>query len=527
MKQNKVTFSDILEKNIFLEKNLKIDYLAFKLQDVKENKIPIIQEKFQKKFHYTLYPAYNERNLEKDSFRQKNVDKIYWRKVWQPTWKGIIIHFPGKIADKFYTYIKKNGIPWRTFNIPKEKVTLSRIDICYVKPISQWTTQLKEKLEEFFERSRKLPINKSVEIKHHANGAIELRICRRDSSSFYRVYTFEKGLKFELEMKKKYWMEVFQPLLFQKKTFHFENKMVDSFEKQWFRRLVLDTPFTSWLVKIYRVKRHKQRTTKVLLTTYFTSSRSNFREAYDYAQKSGIVKSEEPWLFSDDEALYLLIQLSSFIKIEIKKTKSYYESFQYQSFQFSLIKFFRFIELEKISQAKRKKYATFFKVLPLVFTILKEFDDDSFFLQVAIPATSIYKVSNQWMVKMDIANSLLDYNYPFSHSSYFLNWKNKHDLRVKIRIIQSFNTYSIQKVIPISKFLEDYRNQSGKTKNLVKLSIIACLKELVRNHDISSQLQVEDHTFKTYTIQTHELTPRSFTRMHNILLHEKIKTISL
>jgi hypothetical protein len=525
MNQNKVTFSDILEKNIFLEKKLNIDYLAFKLQDVKENKIPIIQEKFQQKFHYTLYPVYKERDLEKDSFRQKNVDKIYWRKVWKPTWKGIILHFPGKIADQLYTYIKNNGIPWRTFNIPKEKVTLSRIDICYVKPISQWTTQSKEKLEEFYERSRKLPINKSVDIKHHANGARELRICRRDSPSFFRVYSFDNGLKFELEMKKKYWMEVLQPLLFQKKTFHFENKMVDSFEKQCYRRLVLDTPFTSWLVKIYRVKRKKQRTTKVLLTTYFTSSRSKFREAYDYAQKSGIVKSEEPWLFSDDEALYSLIQLSSFIKIEIKETKSYYESFQYKSFQFSLIKFFRFIELEKISQAKRKKYATFFKVLPLVCTILKEFDDDSFLLQVGIPATSIYKVSNQWMVKMDIANSLLDYYYPFSHSSYFLNWKNKHDLRVKIRIIQSFNTYSIKKVIPISKFLDHYKSQSGKIKNLVKLFIIASLKELVRNNDIFSQLQLEDHTFKTYTIHTHELTPRSFTRIKNIFFYEKINSM--
>ena len=108
-------------------------------------------------------------------------------------------------------------------------------------------------------------------------------------------------------------MKSLQPLLFQNRIADFENQISGFFQKQWLRRLFLDTYFTTWLVRISRVRFPEQKylSAKNLLSTYLTPYRSDFSEAYYLTQKMykrlNNTDSNEPWLFTDDEAFYTLL----------------------------------------------------------------------------------------------------------------------------------------------------------------------------------------------------------------------------
>ena len=179
--------------------------------------------------------------------------------------------------------------------------------------------------------------------------------------------------------------------------------------------------------------------------------------------------------------------------------------------------------MKKITQAKRKKFATFFKVLPYTTSILQEFDDESFLSAIAIPFVLIYKISNQWMIRIKIQNSFLDYTHPFTHSSYFINWKNKHDLRVKVMILRSFNTYSLDKTIYITNILQKYQEQSGKNKKLVKLYILECLQELGNNCYIHNQVRLINKQGINQTLSIQELTLKHLAQSNIIYMKEKIQ----
>lgn len=51
-----------------------------------------------------------------------------------------------------------------------------------------------------------------------------------------------------------------------------------------------------------------------------------------------------------------------------------------------------------------------------------------------------------------------------------------------------FNAYSVEKVIPIANILQQYQEQSGGNKKLVKLYILECLQELGNNCYIYNQV---------------------------------------
>lgn len=210
-------------------------------------------------------------------------------------------------------------------------------------------------------------------------------------------------------------------------------------------------------------------------------------------------------MFTDDEAFYLLLQLCSFISISMKKDPRNYEEEEYSSIEFPLTQFFKYIQMRKITQAKRKKFATFFKILPYATFILQEFDDESFLSATVIPFVLVYKVSNQWMIQMKIQNSLLDHKQSFSHSPYFISWKNRHELRVKLMILQSFNTYFLEKTIPIANILKQYQQQSGKNKKLVKLYILESLQEL-GNNNIYQQVRLINKKGIKQTLSIQKLT---------------------
>lgn len=292
MKQNKLTFQS---------ENIQVDYLALKIEnEMDDSKIKNLQHEFQQKFKYKSSSKYDDLDISNPKFRLKNSDPIYFNVLVRPTWRGLIIHFPGKVANNFYTYIKKHGIPWHIFKISKHRITLSRIDVCYVKLITNWTSSSEQELLSFFNHSAEKPINKTTQIIKHQDGGRELRIYRRDSGSFYRVYSYPEGLKFELELKKKYHMKSLQPLLFQNRIADFENQISGFFQKQWLRRLFLDTYFTTWLVRISRVRFPEQKSlsAKNLLSTYLT------QKMY---KRLNNTDSNEPWLFTDDEAFYTLL----------------------------------------------------------------------------------------------------------------------------------------------------------------------------------------------------------------------------
>jgi hypothetical protein len=510
----------------FFSYDMKIDFLTLSIKLEDENlelRILDLTKKFKKQFNYKLNQLYPDNDIDQPGFRRKNNNQIYVRKQYGQ-WSGLIIQFPGKVADLFYQYIKRYGVP---FHIFKNKVSLTRVDVCYVQSIPKWTPSLNQELLYFFYTSSDLAINQTTNVVKHKNGGRELRINHRKSSSFYRIYSYSDGLKFEVEMKKHHHMNDLEPLLFQGNISTFENRIIQFFQNQWLRRLVLDTSFTIWLVKIRRAQFSTSLLTRSLRTTYLTSYRFNFSKISLHAQALLEARDQnylkEPWLFSDDEAFYTLLQLFSFLSTkDFVKVKDLGDN--YMAIEFSFTQFFEYIGITNVTQPKRKKFMTFFRILPILTLFTgKAFDDESFLTKTSIPFSSVDKIANQWIVKLRIENSILDYRYPFMHSSYFINCSNKYDLKIKINILQSFNTYSLKKCLYLSTILQLNKKQSGQHQKLIKLSFLQCLKQLVNEDYIKPQVQLIYNNDHSHRCIIEDLNIKDLTKIKVIFLVEKFR----
>lgn len=112
-------------------------------------------------------------------------------------WKRTIIRFKGNHAQLFYDDLKFQKLDWSVFDLTS--TNLGRIDLCYDRKLEANDKDL----DIFFEDSCR-EINSKKKNPTAKIGTNILRIGKRSSSNFFRVYLKSNGkeLRFEIELKK-------------------------------------------------------------------------------------------------------------------------------------------------------------------------------------------------------------------------------------------------------------------------------------------------------------------------------------
>lgn len=117
---------------------------------------------------------------------------IYVKIYKKPSWQGCIVSFPGKTAQIFYKSIQKEGIPWRSFSVNKEKVTLGRLDICYIQPWNSLITE--DAISKFFQLSKEINKKKNYTVKVLTTKRGDIfTVGARQRAMFFRVYSNNQG----------------------------------------------------------------------------------------------------------------------------------------------------------------------------------------------------------------------------------------------------------------------------------------------------------------------------------------------
>jgi len=138
-------------------------------------------------------------------------------------WNGIILRFKGRHAELFYGYLKLQIFDWSVFDL--EHTNLGRIDLYYDRKLKQCDKDL-----HLFFKNSFLLINSRKDNQSAKLGSNILRVGKRSSSNFFRVYPKSNGkeLRFEIELKKTV-IKKFQHYLFTDQFNIFEELLVRHF----------------------------------------------------------------------------------------------------------------------------------------------------------------------------------------------------------------------------------------------------------------------------------------------------------
>ena len=249
----------------FESENLVVDWIGFNIQGLIDPK-PITNYLFHFGFNSTLCFGSN-RKQKTLCFNSKNRYQVYitvykYSKIY---WDGIKIDFSGSNASQFYKLIKKK-IDWNIFQLAK--LNISRFDLYYFQEIQ--LIDQKDQLKKFFSNLMSELANiykkNNFSLDRSTRGYIS-RIGNRKSSNFYRIYQTKKGLRFELEMKKKQ-IKKFSNLLFCYDIKQFEERLTKHFYMYSKKVLTFNHCYTDWLVRYFRKKSYTNKN-KLITTDLF------------------------------------------------------------------------------------------------------------------------------------------------------------------------------------------------------------------------------------------------------------------
>lgn len=292
-----------------------------------------------------------------------------------------------KNGKYFYNLLQNQGLDWTIFEL--ESTKLGRFDINYTRE-SKKTDQSEEI---FFQKTVKKLEEKKRNYKFEklSESSKILRIGKRKSPRFYRIYTpsKERTIKFELELKGLI-ANSFQNDLFSNRLEDFEEKVSNLFYKHSKKMLPIGDSYTDWLLKHSRKTQKEKNRNTALVTTYLESTLS---------------KNE-----SERERLWKLFQLLTFVhnlksSQKVRKVLShqvYYEiSFQLQEFlEFTGVK------RNQYQLKKAKAFLETFYNFQKIQGVINQISETSFRSFVAFPALSIRKKgkSNVWTVSFSMAD---------------------------------------------------------------------------------------------------------------------------
>ena len=172
--------------------------------------------------------------------KRKNHCSAEFRANYTKYWSGTSISFSGNYAKYFYKAISGKKLDWDILDF--EDTNLGRIDLCYDLKLKQ--SDRIENLDLFLKNCEDLvnfrPDNRKAKV---VKGV--LRVGRRSSPNFFRVYQKPNGkyIRFELEMKNLS-TKKFQYYLFSNQLEKFEELIATHFYKQALNTFVMDSSYT-------------------------------------------------------------------------------------------------------------------------------------------------------------------------------------------------------------------------------------------------------------------------------------------
>jgi hypothetical protein len=498
----------------FESENLAVDYVSFNLsglidityisnyffQNLDFNTYFIKRINGKWKSEYLNYDCQNQFDL---SFQQYDYDPDS-----KSFWVGTKIIFSGKNATQFYRFIQTQNFDWSIFYL--QEISLARFDLYYLRSdqIIDQDDTLKLFMDQSYEKVKLKSRRRSALLKDNAKKGLILRVGNRKTSNYLRVYQKSHGVEFELEIKNEL-IKSFQSFLFQNCLEEFEDKLSKHFYKFLIDSLTLKTCYTDWLVDRLRKIKEQKTQDNILVTDYLTSSNSNS--------------------FKEREYLFRLFQFLTFIQ-KFEGIKDYLGSQAYYFVTFPVLDFLKFISSEDIGsidgpkkhQYKLMKVKNFLESLQRLDPI-QEFSNLYFRSYVIFPSVKIEKGEGKyWISEIAIAEQLYNYRYPFYLPKEFLIYKDKHEMEVKLQLIQSLSVVSVEKNFAVEAFLSQFSISNQKLTNIKKL-IINSIEQLKDSQIIEPHFKITQKDGLSKKVK--QLTTLDVTRSQEICFYEIISLI--
>lgn len=469
-------------------RGLKIDFLSFNIQFTNLDQIHIIADYLRDNLHCKS-TLLDQSSKKREVLTQTNKSSYSAEFVinCNKHWKGCILRFKGNHAQLFYKDLKFQKIDWSIFGIGT--TNLGRIDLCYDRKL-----KLSDKdLTCFLKNSSRRINDKNDKRKAKSNTRI-LRVGKRSSSNFFRIYLKPNGkeIRFEIELKKTV-AKNFQHYLFTNQFKRLEELLTLHFYSQAIKLFDIEDSYCDWLLTSFReVKTPVEQ--KVLICNFSVS----------YLNKKPIHN------LTEIEFIYRLIQLLNYLKcLDGSFNLTSIGDQSYRTFKFSVSSFLEFIGKPKNNYYQVKKLITFLKSLQTIEPVLENFSDGGFRRYVAFPYVKVER-KKCWLVELSICEKLCLYRYPFHLPETFLNYQDNFELKVKFTLLQSFCNISIRKEFPTQQFLEQVSISTSKQAKL-KNYITKFLNELKDLKIIEPKFEIltKQNQFKEVSVLTSNLVSRS------------------
>ena len=163
------------------------------------------------------------------------------------------------------------------------------------------------------------------------------------------------------------------------------------------------------------------------------------------------------------EQFFQLLQFLSFLRT-LDYSRQFLDDQVYCIVEFTVMNFISFRGNNPRSTYQRNKALDFFASLQDIKPLIQKFSSNEFRRSVMFPYLKLRKQNRRWAVKMAIGEELYFYPYPFSFPADFLVWKNKYDLEMKLQLIGSLSTVSLEKKFPSKSFSINFLFLTKKEK---------------------------------------------------------------
>ena len=472
----------------FADSNLKVDYLSLNLQFNSFEQIEQIANLLADTIN--CRSTLLDQSSNKQSVLTENSKNRYSAEFVinsSKHWEGTILRFRGKHAQWFYNNLKLKKLDWSGFDL--EFINLGRFDLCYDRKLKEDDKDLNLFFENSYKRISSKKDNRSAKIGNNI-----LRVGKRSSSNFFRIYLKSNGreLRFEIELKKTL-VKRFQHYLFTYQFKTFEELLTAHFYHQALQLLDLKSSYSDWLVANFR------RVKRPPLQEVLTNSLSISYLAGKYTND-----------LTKIEFFYRFIQLLNYLKYLKGSSQLISMGDQdYKTFQFPVNHFLEFIGKPKNNHYQIRKLVEFLKHLQKIEPILENFSDGGFRSYAVFPYLKVER-KKSWCVELSVCKELYLYQYPFHLPENFLNYQNNFELKVKFILLQSFCNVSIDKEFPTQEFLGQVSMSDSKSAKL-KNCIVTCLHELKDFKVIEPKFQIltKQNQLKEVTNLTSNLVSRS------------------
>ena len=491
MKQNKLTFES---------EDLVVDWIGFNIQGLLNRKqVERIAKYLFENFRFNSTFAIGHQGKQETMFSNvKNKYQVYFRayRYSDIYWDGIKIDFSGRNGYQFYKLIVANKVDWKRFNHEKN-LRLSRLDLCYRKKIDS-NTNVESFLKQSYQKVCENKALKNLSLQKSYTGWI-LKIGKRGSPNYYRVYENNTEIRFELEQRRVK-LKLAQKLIFEYQIENFEQIMTETFFNYSKKVLAIHENYTDWLIDYLR---RQNQTEESLLTSYFNILN-----------------------FDQKKILFRFLQFIAFSRTQ-KTTTEIFSGQSYSIVQFKVTDFMDFIKINNKNQYQRKQLLQFFEKIQTMKPLVKVFTNESFESFVIFPFVKTRKEFGEygpWIIEVAILQELYFYSYRFFFPAYFITYQHDFELEIKLQFIQTYSTKSIKKTFYSEQILNQYKQGNNQKKAKIKKNIQYTFQQALEHRMVQDNCQIDfkSKKRKTQSIQIRNLTPLLIGQSEKIYFYEKV-----